>query len=154
MLIVGTNPRAEEFARTIDSRPELGYQLIRFCRRRVGGKPAFWKNGRSIVTGLDHFSDFLREHVVDEVVIALPMKSFYSQAARIVGECQEQGVIVRALNSLFDFQQGRVDANELDVTQVSTYSTNLFEGPAVGLQALCWTSLLPRPCSSFSRQCF
>ena len=128
VLIVGTNPRAEEFARTIDGRPELGYQLIGFADEEWAGNRHFGKNGRSIVAGLDHFSDFLREHVVDEVVIALPMKSFYSQAARIVGECQEQGVIVRALNSLFDFQQGRVDANELDFTQVSTYSTNLCEG--------------------------
>ncbi len=41
VLIVGTNPRAEEFARTIDGRSELGYQADRFCRRGVGGKPAF-----------------------------------------------------------------------------------------------------------------
>ena len=128
VLIVGTNPRAEEFARTIDGRSELGYQLIGFADEEWAGNRDFGKNGKSIVTDLDHFSDFLRERIVDEVVIALPMKSFYSQAARIVGECQEQGIIVRALNSLFDFQQGRVDANELDLTHVSTYSTNLCEG--------------------------
>ncbi len=128
VLIVGTNPRAEEFARTIDSRPELGYQLIGFADEEWMGNRDFAKNGKSIVTDLERFSDFLREHIVDEVVIALPMKSFYSQAARIVGECQEQGIIVRALTSLFDFQQGRVDSNELDVTHVLTYSTNLREG--------------------------
>ena len=128
VLIVGTNPRAEEFARTIDGRSELGYHLVGFADEEWEGNRHFGKNGKSIVTGLDHFSDFLCEHVVDEVVIALPMKSFYSQAARIVGECQEQGVIVRALNSLFDFQQGRVDTNQLDLTHVSTYSTNLCDG--------------------------
>ena len=128
VLIVGTNPRAEAFARTIDGRSELGYQLIGFADQEWAGNRHFGKNGKSIVSDLDHFSDFLREHVVDEVVIALPMKSLYSQAARIVGECQEQGVTVRALNSLFDFQQGRVYANELDVTHVSTYSANLCEG--------------------------
>jgi FlaA1/EpsC-like NDP-sugar epimerase len=106
VLIVGTNPRAEEFARTIDGRPELGYQLIGFADEEWEGNRDFGKNGKSIVTGLDGFSDFLREHIVDEVVIALPMKSLYSQAARIVGECQEQGVIVRGLTSLFDFRAG------------------------------------------------
>jgi exopolysaccharide biosynthesis polyprenyl glycosylphosphotransferase len=128
VLIVGTNPRAEEFARTIGGRSDLGYQLIGFADEEWAGNRYFGENGKSIVTGLDHFSDFLRAHVVDEVVIALPMKSFYSQAARIVGECQEQGVIVRALNSLFDFQQGPVDAKELELTHVSTYSTRLCEG--------------------------
>jgi exopolysaccharide biosynthesis polyprenyl glycosylphosphotransferase len=128
VLIVGTNPRAEEFGRTIDSKSELGYQLIGFADEEWAGNRDFAMNGKSIVTGLDHFSDFLREHIIDEVVIALPMKSFYSQAARIVGECQEQGIVVRALTSLFDFQQGRVDSDKLDLTHVLTYSTNLCEG--------------------------
>jgi exopolysaccharide biosynthesis polyprenyl glycosylphosphotransferase len=128
VLIVGTNPRAEEFARTIGGRSELGYKLIGFADQEWTGNRHFRENGKLIVTDLDHFSDFLREHIVDEVVIALPMKSLYSQAARIVGECKEQGIIVRGLTSLFDFQQGSADANELDLTHVSTYSTNLCEG--------------------------
>ena len=60
VLIVGTNPRAEEFARTIDGRPELGYQLIGFADEEWAGNRHFSKNGKSIVAGLDHFSDFLR----------------------------------------------------------------------------------------------
>ena len=128
VLIVGTNPRAEQFARTIDSRPELGYLLIGFADEEWAGNRDFPKNGKSIVTGLDGFSDFLRTHIVDEVVMALPMKSLYAKAACIVGECQEQGVIVRGLTRLFDFQQGRLDATELDTTHVLTYHANLCQG--------------------------
>jgi exopolysaccharide biosynthesis polyprenyl glycosylphosphotransferase len=128
VLIVGTNPRAEEFARTIDARPELGYQLIGFADEEWAGNRDFPKNGKSIVTGLDGFSDFLRTHTVDEVVMALPVKSLYAKAACIVGECQEQGVIVRGLTSLFDLQQGRADATQLDTTHVLTYNANLCEG--------------------------
>jgi exopolysaccharide biosynthesis polyprenyl glycosylphosphotransferase len=129
ILIVGTNPRAEAFALTIAGRPELGYQLIGFADEAWEGNRDFEKPGRSLVTGLDNFSDFLRKHVVDEVVIALPMKSYYAQAARIVSDCQEQGVIVRGLASLFDFRQGRMDATGLDVAEVLTYSNPLAEGP-------------------------
>jgi exopolysaccharide biosynthesis polyprenyl glycosylphosphotransferase len=128
VLIVGTNPRAEEFARIIESRPELGYQLIGFADEVWAGNRDFAEKGKSIVTGLEGFSDYLRGHVVDEVVIALPMKSFYAKAARIVGECQDQGVIVRSLSSLFDFQRGRLDTNEVDTTHVMTYHANLCEG--------------------------
>ena len=136
LLIVGTNPRAKEFAGSIDGRPELGYQLIGFADEEWTGNREFRNTGRSIVTDLDHFSNFLREHVVDEVIIALPMKSFYSQAARIVSECQEQGVIVRALTSLFDFQKGCVNSSELDATHVATYSSSLFEGWPLVLKRL------------------
>ena len=94
-----------------------------------------WKGNRGIRTerkvnrhGSEAFADFLRNRVVDEVVIALPMKSFYSEAARIVGQCQEQGVIVRVLNTIFDLEHGRTDSGELEITHVATYSTGLFEG--------------------------
>jgi exopolysaccharide biosynthesis polyprenyl glycosylphosphotransferase len=128
VLIVGTNPRAEEFARTIANRPDLGYELIGFADDEWLGNGEFSKNGNAVVTGLDRFSEFLRERIVDEVVIALPMKSCYSQAARIVGECQEQGVMVHTLNSLFDCQQGRLDTKQLDALHLSTYSMTVCEG--------------------------
>ncbi len=128
VLIVGTNARAEEFARTIADRADLGYNLIGFADDEWMGSQEFAKNGHAIVTGLNNFSEFLRERIVDEVVIALPMKSFYSQAARIVGECQEQGVVVHTLNSLFNCQQGRLDAKQLDALHLSTHSTTVCDG--------------------------
>lgn len=128
VLIVGTNARAEEFARTIADRADLGYNLIGFADDEWIGSQEFVKNGHAIVSGLHNFSEFLRERIVDEVVIALPMKSFYSQAARIVGECQEQGVVVHTLNSLFNCQQGRLDAKQLDALHLSTHSTTVCDG--------------------------
>ena len=128
VLIVGTNPRALEFARIIDDRPELGYRLIGFADEEWTGNREFGKSGKPLVTDLDHFSDFLREHIVDEVAIALPMKSFYSQAARIVAVCQEQGVVVRVLASIFDLQKGWVNNRQLDGMAVATFSPSLFEG--------------------------
>jgi exopolysaccharide biosynthesis polyprenyl glycosylphosphotransferase len=128
MLIVGTNPRAVEFARTIEGKPELGYHLIGFVDEQWSGNQKFEKNGKAIVSDLEHFSSFLRERIVDEVTIALPMKSFYSQAAHIVATCQEQGVIVRVLTSIFDFQPARVSGNLLDEMAVTTFGSDVFEG--------------------------
>jgi exopolysaccharide biosynthesis polyprenyl glycosylphosphotransferase len=137
VLIVGTNPRALEFARIIDDRPELGYQLTGFADEEWTENREFGTNGKSIVTDLEHFPDFLREHIVDEVAIALPMKSFYSQAARIVAVCQEQGIIVRVLASIFDLQKGWVNNRHLDGTAAATFSPTLSEGwPMVCKQLL------------------
>jgi exopolysaccharide biosynthesis polyprenyl glycosylphosphotransferase len=128
LLIIGTNPRAVEFARSIEGRPELGYQLVGFADDDWIGNLDFGKNGKPIVSDLDHFPDFLRERVIDEVAIALPMKSFYSQAARIVAQCQEQGVVVRVLASLFDLQKGWTNNSHVDGMSVATFSPNAFEG--------------------------
>lgn len=128
VLIVGTNDRALEFAHTIDSRPELGYRLIGFADEEWTGNREFGKNGNSIIAGLDHFADFLRARVVDEVVIALPLKSFYAKAARVVDDCREQGVIVRVLNSIFDLQKERWHSSDVDAAHIATYGAGLFEG--------------------------
>ena len=128
MLIVGTNPRAVEFAQKIEGKPELGYHLIGFVDEAWSGTQEFGKTGKSIVSDLDHFAGFLRERVVDEVTIALPMKSFYSQAAQIVATCKEQGVIVRVLASIFDFQPERANALSLDEMAAETFGSSVFEG--------------------------
>ena len=128
LLIVGTNPRAVEFASAIEGRPELGYQLIGFVDQPWSGNQEFGKSGNSIVADLDHFSDFLRECVVDEVAIALPLRSFYSQAARVVALCQEQGVIVRVLASIFDLPKGWEHKGQFEGMPVATLSPRVSDG--------------------------
>jgi exopolysaccharide biosynthesis polyprenyl glycosylphosphotransferase len=128
LLIIGTNSRAVEFAYAIEGRPDLGYQLVGFADEDWIGNRDFGKNGKSIVSDLEHFSDFLRERIIDEVAIALPMKSFYSQAARIVDQCQEQGVIVRVLADIFDTQKRWVNNSHLGGMAVATFSPHSSEG--------------------------
>jgi exopolysaccharide biosynthesis polyprenyl glycosylphosphotransferase len=128
LLIIGTNSRAVEFASTIESRPELGYQLVGFADEEWIGNQGFGRNNKSIVSDLDHFSDFLRARVIDEVAIALPIKSFYSQSARIVAQCQEQGVIVRVLANIFEIQKGWVNISHLEGMEVATFGPRSSEG--------------------------
>ena len=129
MLIVGTNSRAIEFARTIEDKHELGYQLIGFVDEEWSGTKEFEKNGVAIVSDLEHFADFLRERIVDEVTIALPIKSFYTRAAHIVATCREQGVIVRVLSSIFEFEQPeRANNNLFDEKAAVTIGSSVFEG--------------------------
>lgn len=129
LVIVGTNPRAVEFADTIESKPELGYHLVGFADDEDWpGIEQFRKCGRAIVTDLRDFRNFLRVQIIDEVIIALPIKSFYSQAAQIVQVCQEQGVMVRVLASLFDFQVRGWSGVELDDVPVATFGRSVFRG--------------------------
>jgi FlaA1/EpsC-like NDP-sugar epimerase len=80
LLVVGTNARAERFARRIQARPELGYRLIGFVDDRWFGLGEFRQNGHRLVADFEGFLPYLRTHVVDEVVVALPIESAYAQA--------------------------------------------------------------------------
>ena len=101
ILIVGTNPRAVQFARDIQAKPELGYHLVGFLDEPWEGTESFQLTGFSVVTDFENFRSFLRCFIIDEVMIALPIKSYYEQAAQVVGQCEEQGVLIRVLGNMF-----------------------------------------------------
>jgi exopolysaccharide biosynthesis polyprenyl glycosylphosphotransferase len=134
MLIVGTNPRALKFARNIEAKPELGYRILGFVDDDYGKNGVFKNSGYPLVAGFNEFPSYLREHVVDEVCIHLPLKSRYDQASRIVAQCQEQGVIVRFLSNIFNVKAGQSEAGHFDEAAVITLSTGAMQGLPVLLK--------------------
>ena len=124
MLIVGTNPRAVLFARKIAATPALGYHVLGFVDRAWGGWGEFRKSGYPLASDFERFPVFLRERVVDEVVIALPMKSLYSQAARIAAICEEQGITVRVLANFFNLRLAQSKAEEFEDVSVITLGSH------------------------------
>jgi exopolysaccharide biosynthesis polyprenyl glycosylphosphotransferase len=128
ILIVGTNQRAVRFARSIESKPELGYELMGFVDEEWPGHEAFRASGYSTVADCEHFPQFLREHVVDEVMLALPMKSCYLQASRIATQSREQGILVRSLTNIFDLGTPHSRAAEFDPDAAMTVSSHTAEG--------------------------
>jgi exopolysaccharide biosynthesis polyprenyl glycosylphosphotransferase len=97
ILIVGTNVRARRFAEEIAAAPELGFRVRGFADDRWEGTEEFEQSGGEIVTDLKGLTNYVREHVVDEVVLSLPFGRLYEEAARISRLCQEQGIVVRLL---------------------------------------------------------
>src|ERR1019366_4055481 len=123
MVVVGTNPRALRFVRKIEARPELGYRIAGFVDGQWPGLGMFEQTGYPLVSDLAGFPRLLREQVVDEVVIALPMLSSYGQAARIAGLCEEQGIVVRMLSNIFNLRLAQSRAEEFEGEAITTLST-------------------------------
>jgi len=123
MLIAGTNPRAVAFARKIESKPELGYRIVGFIDEEWDGMEEFRKTGYPLAGGFDDLPTLLRQSVVDEVVMGLPVKSCYFQAARITAMCEEQGIIVRFPSSIFDLKLARTKAEDFAGDSVITMTS-------------------------------
>jgi len=123
MVVVGTNPRAIRFARKVEFRPELGYRIAGFVDDAWHGLAEFRKTGYPLVADFAGFHTFLREHVADEVMVALPMQSSYAQAARIAALCEEQGIVVRLLSDIFNLRLAQSTAGEFEGEAVTTLST-------------------------------
>jgi exopolysaccharide biosynthesis polyprenyl glycosylphosphotransferase len=132
MLIVGTNERAVRFAEKIESRADLGYTVLGFVENHWRGNPAFAKNGYRVVTDFHGFTSYVRENVVDEVVVCLPVRSLYNQILEISRICEEQGIIFRHFSGFYDSKRACSRTDHFEGESLVT----LYTGSMVGWQVL------------------
>ena len=128
VLIVGTSRRALEFADKIQANPELGYHVIGFADQSWNGIGQFQQTGHSLACDLNGLPEFLRTNVVDEVVIALPIRSFHDDASRVAALCEQQGIILRVLSNIFDLKKARPRAEDFEGESFITHYSGVTEG--------------------------
>ncbi|GBD95964.1 MAG TPA: sugar transferase [Nitrospirae bacterium] len=98
VLIVGTNQRAYDFANKLGEKMESGYRLIGYIDKNIY-RP---KEGMNLLGTIEDFSTVMKNNVIDEIVIALPIKSYYEEIQEIVQKAEEQGIVIRYLPQLFN----------------------------------------------------
>ena len=135
LLIVGTNSRALNFASEIEHKPDLGYRVLGFVDEDWAGMKQFRRSDYPLIGNFKDVPKILREQVIDEVVISLPMYSHYEQASTIVGLCQEQGIVVRFLSDLFTSKPARGKQEWFEDDSLIT----IYPGAILG-----WPALLKR----------
>ena len=128
MLIVGTNERAVRFCKKIESRPELGYRVLGFVENRWEGNSEFKDSGDSIVTDCNRFASFIRENVVDEVIVCLPVRSYYNQILSISKICEEHGIIFRQFSGIYDLKLARSATDHFEDLSFITHYTGSLSG--------------------------
>ena len=123
VLILGTNPRAIEFARRLEATPERGYRLLGFVDDEWANFDKFKETGFPIACGQADLAEFLRRNVVDEVAFYLPLRSYYEECARVAALCEEHGTIMRFATDIFTLKTARARAEEVDGDHyISTYA--------------------------------
>ena len=114
VLIVGTNPRALEFARRIRMNPGLGYQVVGFVDDDWSGMKSFTETGNECCCDFAGLPKFLRHNVVDEAAIYLPLRSYYEHAAQLVALCEEHGIIARFDSQIFNLRISQPSVRDID----------------------------------------
>lgn len=111
LLVIGGGSRAEQLIKKITGKSELGYNVLGY----LDSSPSF--SGRT-VAGLPwrgKFEDLpkiINAEVVDEVAIALPIKSQYLQIKTAIAQLEEQGIVVHLLSDFFPHHLARIQARE------------------------------------------
>ncbi len=102
VLVIGSGHAALDFAERIRSIPELGFEVVGFVDDHWRGLEAFRNLGQHLVSDLKNAPDFLREEVVDDVVIAAPLSAVGEHMGPLLQACRSLGIHVRILGSAFD----------------------------------------------------
>lgn len=104
IVVVGTNRRAIAFANDVQQYTQWGYRLTGFVDDEWYSKESFNQYGRQLLGNIRQMPELLRTMPLDEVIVALPMASYYRQTAWIVSLCKQQGILVRFAGNLFDLE--------------------------------------------------
>lgn len=107
-LVVGTGARAQEIARDMLEHPGHGYRFCGFVADAWESAPEVPRTaGFAIVADLSGFSAYLRENVVDEVLVCLPLEALCRLSTGLVTVCEEHGVAVTVITRLFELKNPR-----------------------------------------------
>jgi exopolysaccharide biosynthesis polyprenyl glycosylphosphotransferase len=128
MVIVGTNPRGLQFANKMKKNPALGYRILGFVDHDRAETIDLASSGFQRVADFASLPAFLRKNVVDEVVIALPMRSMHEEASNVAVLCEEQGILIRFASTLFDLKLARNRVEQIEGDSLITHYTGSLEG--------------------------
>jgi exopolysaccharide biosynthesis polyprenyl glycosylphosphotransferase len=103
VLIVGFNSRAAEIKEEL-SDSALGFNVLGFIDDidpELNQNNSFnIKSKQLLLCPLSEFNNYISEHQLDEVLIALPLRTHYEKIKTMIQSCAEQGIKVRLICDL------------------------------------------------------
>lgn len=98
-LVVGSGERAARVCEELRTHPEWDYRVLGF----VDSAPSESLGSPEKILGrITDLEEILMRQVVDEVIVALSIKSHYAAIERVIAACERVGVQVQYSEDLFD----------------------------------------------------
>jgi len=107
ILIVGTGPRAYNLYRSLLADSRAGQEVVGFVDSSDVGVDVADEVRERILGTLDDLERILLEYRVDEVRIALPIRSCYGRIQDTIATCERIGIESRLPADLFQFSLAR-----------------------------------------------
>lgn len=92
VLIVGSGPRALATLEHLTTRASRPYRAVGFIDDEV--QPELPGSGLQHLGRLQELETVLKDEVIDEVHVALPLKSCYSECQQVISACERAGALV------------------------------------------------------------
>jgi exopolysaccharide biosynthesis polyprenyl glycosylphosphotransferase len=133
LVIVGCGPRGAEFGRVVRRKPELGYLLLGYIDDLAPPENPQHGGPEKLLGSLADAKEVLETQQIDEVVISLPIKSFYDMTAELISACEELGLTVKVPADFFRSKRATAYIDSFQDQPVVTFGTR--PPPAIGAVA-------------------
>lgn len=106
MLILGAGSLGKRFYDNLKNYPELGYEVTGFLDDYRHWDQSEQKRYKPILGRIDELEEFLSTHLVDEVILALPLDA-HDKYSHIINVCEKAGVRTLIIPDFFDYLPAR-----------------------------------------------
>jgi len=106
LLILGAGSVGRNFYKSLLQYPELGYEVFGFLDDNLTEHPPTGYPMPPILGGLDQLDEVLRRHLIDEVIVALPLAA-HEKFAEIIETCDNAGAKTLIIPDYFDLLPAR-----------------------------------------------
>jgi len=106
VLILGAGSLGKRFYDNLRNYPELGYEVTGFMDDYRHWDESEQKRYKPILGRIDELEDFLSTHLVDEVILALPLDA-HDKYSHIINVCEKAGVRTLIIPDFFDYLPAR-----------------------------------------------
>lgn len=117
VIIVGSGPIALSFYQEMQKTPEQNYRFLGFVdspnEHRVPEEIQ-----RQLIGPIDQLDRIIMERVVDQVVIALPIRSCYDDIQRTIAVCEQSGVESEYISDAFNLSLAHAQHGTLETRSV------------------------------------
>ena len=122
ILIVGRNQRAEKLVKKIKETPEYGIRILGYID--CGNNGNHFNCDIDCIGKIEDLERILRDDVVDEVFVSLPIKSFYTEIDQIISICEQVGVEVKIPTDLFSLKLAKSTVSKYHDIHVIDFFTS------------------------------
>ncbi len=123
ILIVGANDRVKHLVEVIQAQPHFGYHLVGVLDPDRERFDALDVPELNYIGPIEDAENVLRDRVVDEVYICLPIRTFYKEIVSLARLCEGAGVPVRMMADLFPLHVATRRAYQLEDIPFVSLST-------------------------------
>ncbi len=100
-IVVGSGSRAQAIREELRNNTELDYKFL----GHVDSVPRDLSDTPELLGRISDLEEILMRQVVDDVIIALPVRSQYNTIERVISVCERVGIQVQFWEGLFDVSQ-------------------------------------------------